>query len=82
MTMPSTAAFRCPVCGSIDWFHDGCVIAEVDERIELTCGRVQRADPALAGTTWSCNHCAHELPQDADLARHLDGVRARTCDQP
>lgn len=82
LATPSNVAYRCPECGSIDWFHNGCVIAEVDARIELTCGRVQRPDPGLAGTTWSCNQCAHELPRESRIARDLDDLRQRTCDEP
>jgi predicted RNA-binding Zn-ribbon protein involved in translation (DUF1610 family) len=82
LTKEAPATFRCPACGSIDWFRDGCVIAAVDERIELRCGRVQHADPRLAGTSWSCNQCAHEEPAGSQLARALDGIRHETCDHP
>ena len=80
--MPPTTPYRCPHCRSIDWFRDGCVIAEADAQIELRCGRVQHSDPSLAATTWSCNQCAHEVPLNTPLARSLDAVRHDTCDHP
>jgi hypothetical protein len=82
LTTPSLAQYRCPACQSIDWFRDGCVIDEADARLGLRCGRVQRADPALAGDPWSCNQCALEVPAGSGLAGALDGVRQGTCDQP
>lgn len=82
LTMQSPATYRCPECGSIDWFRDGCIIAAADGQIELRCGRVQHSDPRLAGTTWSCTHCAHEEPPTTRLARALDAVRHDTCDHP
>jgi hypothetical protein len=80
-TGPATE-YRCPTCRSIDWFRDGCVIAENDAAIELRCGRVQHSDPSLAATSWSCNQCGHEVPPGSRLAAALDGIRHETCDQP
>jgi len=79
--MPSLAQYRCPACRSIDWFRDGCVIAEADGALDLRCGRVQRSDPALAGTQWSCNACAYEVITGSALAGVLDVVQHDTCDQ-
>jgi len=42
LTMQSPATYRCPACGSIDWFRDGCIIAASDgqgilsERVSLS----------------------------------------------
>jgi hypothetical protein len=77
--MPPTTPYRCPHCRSIDWFRDGCVIVAAGDRVELGCGRVQRPDPALADTTWSCNQCAHEVLHGSRLERDLDWVRSTTC---
>jgi hypothetical protein len=82
LTLRPVAQYMCPDCGSIDWFRDGCVIASADELIELRCGRVQHADPRLAGTFWSCNQCAHEEPGSTRLAQALDALRHDTCDHP
>ena len=82
LTIRAPAQYRCPECGSIDWFRDGCIIAAPDDQIELRCGRVLHAHPALAATTWSCTHCAHEEPSMTRLARALDAVRHDTCDHP
>ena len=80
--MSSVADVRCPSCQSVDWFRDGCVIAAVDGAIVTGCTRVQEADPALRGTTWSCNQCSHELDAGSGVARSLDRIRAQTCDHP
>jgi hypothetical protein len=82
LAMSSATDVRCPSCLSVDWYQDGCVIAAVDRAIVAGCTRVQRSDPALRGTSWSCSQCAHELRPDSGLARHLDELRARTCTQP
>ena len=79
LTLSATRPYRCPACRSIDWYRDGCVIAEAGEHAQLTCGRVQRPDPALAGTTWSCTHCAHEVPPGSRLEHDLDAIRTATC---
>jgi hypothetical protein len=81
LTMSPTLRYRCPTCGSIDWFRDGCVISEADRTITLGCGRVQGKDPALAGTAWSCNQCAHEVAVGSQLQRDLDNLQRQTCDQ-
>jgi hypothetical protein len=80
LTVPTTP-YRCPGCRSIDWYRDGCVIAEGGEHVTLGCGRVQRPDPALAATTWSCNQCAHEVAHGSRLERDLDRIRSTTCDE-
>ena len=82
LTLRPATQYACPRCGSIDWFRDGCVIAATDEQIELRCGRVQHSDPRLAGTTWSCNQCAHEEQAGSRLTRALDSLRHDTCDHP
>ena len=79
--MPPQTRYRCPSCGSIDWYRDGCIISEVDSAVTLRCSRVQGRDPSLAGTTWSCNQCAHELPPDSRVALDLDGLQQATCNQ-
>jgi hypothetical protein len=80
--MSSVTDVRCPSCQSVDWFQDGCVIAAVDGAIATGCSRVQRPDPALQGTTWSCNQCSHELDPGSGAARALDRIKAGTCDHP
>jgi len=82
LTMPSVGHVRCPACQSVDWFLDGCVIAAVDGEIVTGCTRIQGPDPALQGTTWSCNHCGHELDDVSPIALALDGIRRQTCDHP
>jgi hypothetical protein len=81
LTMPPPLRYRCPTCRAIDWFRDGCVISEADIGRELGCGRVQRKDPTLAGTAWSCNQCAHEVPLGSALEHDLDDLQLQTCDQ-
>ena len=75
----SHLGYRCPVCRSIDWFHDGCLIVEDEATGDVHVTRVQTSDPGLVRDHWSCNHCAHELLQETRIARGLDHLEARAC---
>ena len=78
LTMPPTLPYRCPDCGSIDWYRDGCLIAENEAAAGLTCGRVQRLE-VIADSTWSCTHCAHEVLPGSRLEHDLEWIRSTTC---
>ena len=80
--MSTVTDVRCPSCQSVDWFQDGCVIAAAGGSIVTGCTRVQQPDPALRGTTWSCNQCSHELATASLIARELDRIKRGTCDRP
>ncbi|HET9346666.1 MAG TPA: hypothetical protein VFO05_13300 [Candidatus Limnocylindrales bacterium] len=58
------------------------MIAAADGGIVSGCTRVQLADPALRGTTWSCTHCSHELDAGSSIAHELDRIKAGACDHP
>jgi hypothetical protein len=75
----SHLGYRCPVCRSIDWFHDGCLIAEDDATGDVQVTRIQASDPRLAQDNWSCNSCAHELLPSTILARGLRSLELRAC---
>jgi hypothetical protein len=81
LTMPSIDRLRCPQCRAIDWFRDGCVIAETDTSVELRCWRVLRPELGFEATPWSCAQCGHEVAAYPGLVHDLDAIRLQTCDQ-
>ena len=74
----SNLGYRCPVCRSIDWFRDGCLITE-DEGGTVMVVRVQASDTRIVGAGWSCNYCAHELLTETRLAHDLFELERRDC---
>ena len=78
-TIFSNVTYRCPICRSIDWFRDGCLISEDEATGELVITRVQNSDPRIAGAGWSCTYCAHELSPETTLGRALDIREQREC---
>jgi hypothetical protein len=81
LTVPSIDRLRCPYCRAIDWFRDGCVIAETDASVELRCSRVLRPELGFEATPWSCAQCGHEVAANSRLVRDLDEIRLQTCDE-
>jgi len=79
LTIVTNVGYRCPVCRSIDWFRDGCLVTEDEATGDLMITRVQVPDPRIAGAGWSCTYCAHELLPETRLARDLDIREQRDC---
>ena len=75
----ATIAYRCPICRSIDWYRDGCLITEDEATGDLAIVRVQASDLRIAGAGWSCNYCAYEVQPQTRLARDLDDRERDDC---
>jgi len=48
LTIVTNVGYRCPLCRSIDWFRDGCLVTESEATGELMITRVQPPDPRNA----------------------------------